>query len=303
MNSGAALRHSAFVYESQDEYVARTVAFLKEGLEAGEGTIVGNTRDVLAVMREALGPDAEHVAFYDVSSTYTRPARTVATYYGLFLAQLRKAPSVRACTEVLLGPPPSADWKEWMCCEAITNVAYSHLPVWFVCTYNTNGLPDPVLETVWRTHPEVVTHEWHGSDRFEDPRELLRSLTPQPTSLPTLRSLSVGDDIEVFRERLARELLAEKVPDAKALEMLVAGTELAANALRYGGGIEEVRVGRAEGRFICEVVDRGSGFDDPLAGYVAPREGTGTGLWIARQLAWRVEFLRLPQGFTARIWL
>jgi anti-sigma regulatory factor (Ser/Thr protein kinase) len=73
--------------------------------------------------------------------------------------------------------------------------------------------------------------------------------------------------------------------------------------VRHGDGIEEVRVGRAEGRFVCEVVDRGSGFDDPVAGYLAPREGTGTGLWVARQLAWRLEFFRSLQGFTARIWL
>ena len=32
-----AFRHDAFVHESQDEYVARSVAFLREGLAAGEG--------------------------------------------------------------------------------------------------------------------------------------------------------------------------------------------------------------------------------------------------------------------------
>jgi len=131
----------------------------------------------------------------------------------------------------------------------------------------------------------------------------VRDVTPEPEPLPELRSFSVGDDLEVFRERLARELGAEQVPDARALDMLVAGTEVAANAVTHGSGIEEVRVGRADGRFVCEVIDRGDGFDDPLAGYLAPREGTGTGLWVARQLAWRVEFFRAPEGFTSRIWL
>jgi anti-sigma regulatory factor (Ser/Thr protein kinase) len=305
MNADGALRHNAFVYESRDEYVARSVAFLKEGLEAGEGAVIGDTRDTLSVMREALGPDADRVAFFDVGTIYTRPAHAVAAYHGLFLEQLRTAPSVRAVAELPLGPTP-AEWTEWMRYEAITNLAYSHLPVWVVCTYNANGLPDTVLDAVWQTHPEVVTDEWLGSDRresdrFEDPRELVRSLTPKPEPLPDLRPFSVGEDIEAFRERLARELVAEKVPDAKALDMLVAGTEIAANALQHGGGIEEVRVGRADGRFVCEVVDRGSGFDDPLAGYLAPREGIGTGLWVARQLTSRIEFFRSQQGFTARI--
>src|SRR3954452_12904288 len=141
MSPESALRHHAFVYESDDEYVARSVAFLEEGLEAGEGCIVGHSRDGLAMMRDALGPDADSVVFVDVGSTYTRPARAVAAYYATFLRQLRKAPSVRAVAEFQFGPE---DWDQWMGYEAITNLAYSHLPVWVVCTYSANGLPDRV---------------------------------------------------------------------------------------------------------------------------------------------------------------
>ena len=35
----------------------------------------------------------------------------------------------------------------------------------------------------------------------------------------------------------------------------------------------------------------------------APRNGSGAGLWVARQLTWQIEFFRSPGGFTARIWL
>jgi anti-sigma regulatory factor (Ser/Thr protein kinase) len=84
--------------------------------------------------------------------------------------------------------------------------------------------------------------------------------------------------------------------------MLVAGTEVAANAVRHGGGIEEVRAGTAAGRFVCEVIDRGAGFDDPAAGYVVPRVGTGSGLWVARQLTWSLESFHSPRGFTVRLW-
>jgi anti-sigma regulatory factor (Ser/Thr protein kinase) len=302
MSSAAALRHNAFVYGSDDEYVARSVAFLRDGLEAGDGCIVGNTRDGLAMIREALGPDAERVAFFDVGSTYIRPARTVAAYYGTFLEQLRNAPSVRAVANVQFGPTP-VDWDEWTGYEAITNLAYSHLPVWVLCTYDANALPDPILDAASRTHPEMLGDGWRESDDYQDPRALMRRLTREPEPLPELRSLSVGADLERFREQLARELAAEKVPEARVLDMLVAGTEVAANALRHGAGIEEVRVGRAEGRFVCEVVDRGGGFDDPVAGYLAPREGTGTGLWVARQLTWSVESFHSPRGFTVRMWL
>lgn len=297
-----ALRHHALVYDSDEEYVARSAAFLRDGLEAGESCVVGHNRAGIATMRDALGPDADRVAYVDLSRTYTRPARAVAAYYATFQRLLRTAPSVRAVAEFQFGPTFD-DWREWESYEAITNLAYAHLPVWVVCTYPRTGLPDTVLKGVLSTHSEVLTDGWAKSEHFEDPQEALRRLTPESKLLPDLRSWSVDSDLERFRERLARDLVAEKVPRKKALEMLVAATEVAANAVSHGGGIEEVRVGRADGRFVCEVIDRGSGFDDPLAGYLVPRSGTATGLWVARQLTWRLEFFHCSRGFTVRIWL
>lgn len=71
-SENVALRHSAFVYDAEDDYVNRSVAFIRDGPEAGEGCIVAHSRDWLAIMRDALGPDAEGVTFVDVGSTYMR---------------------------------------------------------------------------------------------------------------------------------------------------------------------------------------------------------------------------------------
>src|SRR5919197_6481587 len=97
--SSEKLRHGALVYDGYDEYVARSLAFLKEGLEAGEGCIVAHTRDGIAMMREALGRDADAVSFVDVSSVYSRPARALAAYFETLLRQLRSAPLVRAVAD------------------------------------------------------------------------------------------------------------------------------------------------------------------------------------------------------------
>jgi anti-sigma regulatory factor (Ser/Thr protein kinase) len=302
MAAEARFRHHAFVYDSDDEYVGRSTAFLRQGLEAGEWGIVANTRDALARMREALGPDAERVSFVDVGATYTRPARAVAAYYRLLVEHLRRAPSLRAVADFQVGPV-AEEWNEWVGYEAITNLAYPALPAWVVCTYDANGLPDRILEGASKTHPEILGDDWHASATFEDPRVLLRELTPEPQPIPGLRSFAPGDDLELFREQLTRELGAETVSERLALNVLVAGTEVASNAIRHGKGIQEVRLGWADGRFVCEVVDRGGGFDDPAAGYLVPCRGTGSGLWVARQLTWRVEWFRSPHGFTVRLWL
>ncbi len=300
---GMGLRHNAFVYGSQDEYVERSVAFLREGLEAGDGAIVANTRPGLAAMREALGSDAGQVTFVDVGTVYTRPAQTLAAYHDVYANQLQRSASLRAVADVQVGPDPG-EWDMWMGYEAIFNRSFDHLPAWVWCTYDANGLPDPMLEAVWRTHPEVLAHDdWNPSHRYEDPDDLLRRVTPEPVPLGELRSIGAGDGREQFRERLAREMVAEGVPEAKALDMLIAATEVFGNAVEHGGGVSDVRVGRAEGRFVCEIVDRGSGFDEPGAGYLAPRNGTGVGLWVARRSTWRIDFFESPRGFTSRIWL
>src|SRR2546423_1465098 len=195
-SDGTTLRHNALVYESTDAYLARAVPSLKAGIELGEGAVVAHTKPGLAMMREALGPEAERVTFVDVSAAYSAPAT-------------------------------------------------------------------------------------------------LRGVRPIP----------FGRGAEELREQLVRELAADNMSDAQSLDLLLAATEIANNAMQHGGGIQEVRVGRIRGRFVCEIVDRGDGFDDPAAGYLAPREGIGAGLWVARQLTWRIEFFHSPTGFTTRIWL
>ncbi|MCE0766254.1 sensor histidine kinase [Pseudonocardia kujensis] len=303
MRSGTtALRHTALVYDSREEYVARAVAFLREGLRSGEGAVVAHTRPGLALMHEALGPDAAAVTFVDVSAAYTRPAHTLAAYHDVYAEQLRAAPSLRAVADVQFGPDPG-EWDLWTGYESVFNESFAHLPAWVLCTYDGRVLPEPIRDAVWRTHPVVLDDEWTRSDRYEQPGRLLRRTAAPAGPLPGLRPIGFGRDAEEFRERLARELVAAGVPEHRTLDMLLAATEVAANAVRHGGGVRDVRVGRVAGRFACEIVDAGPGFDDPVAGYLAPRPGIGSGLWIARRLTWQVGFFRAPEGFTAQILL
>jgi anti-sigma regulatory factor (Ser/Thr protein kinase) len=300
---GTLLRHNAFVYESSDEYVARAVPFLNEGLEAGEGAVVAHTKSGLAVMREALGVNAARVTFVDVSAAYTRPARTLAAYHKVYARQLQQTPKLRAVADVQFGPDPR-EWDLWAGYEAVFNRSFGHLPAWVLCSYSANGTPEPVIEGVWQTHPEVVdATTWTTSERYDEPDAVLRRLTPPSEPLPELRSIPFGQDPEQVREHLAAELTAAGIGEAKTLDMLLATSEIATNALQHGHGIEAVRVGHVHGRFVCEIIDRGPGFDDPAAGYLAPRAGVGCGLWVARQLSWRIEFFSSPRGFTARVWL
>jgi hypothetical protein len=73
-----------------------------------------------------------------------------------------------------------------------------------------------------------------------------RTTTSPGPSRWGLRPIVFGSHCEGFRERLAQELVAERVAEAKALDMLVAATEVVNNAHEHGGGVEEIRVGRGD---------------------------------------------------------
>jgi MEDS: MEthanogen/methylotroph, DcmR Sensory domain len=214
MRSHPGLRHNALVYDSQDEYIACAVPFLKEGIESGEGAVVAHTKPGLAMMREALGPHADHVTFVDVSSAYTRPARTLAAYHKVYARAAAEDTDAAGSRGRSVRPRPgrvgSLDWLPSGLQPLLRPLA--GLGALLV---QRERDADPIIEGVWETHPEVVVcDDWNRSDRYEDPDELLRRITPAPTPLPELRSIPFGRDVEKLREGLARELAAEGVPPA-----------------------------------------------------------------------------------------
>jgi anti-sigma regulatory factor (Ser/Thr protein kinase) len=132
----------------------------------------------------------------------------------------------------------------------------------------------------------------------------MRSLaSPQP-ELHGLRTLPLVENAQTLRRLLARELAADAVAADVAEGMLTAAVAVLANAERHGGGLRGLRVGRAEGRFVCEIADGGPGLDDPFAGYAPPRRpGDPLGLWSARQLTQRLDLLSSESGLTVRLWV
>jgi anti-sigma regulatory factor (Ser/Thr protein kinase) len=206
--------------------------------------------------------------------------------------------------EVGFGATPS-EWREWAAYEAILNRAFSEHPAWIVCPYNARALPDEIIETAWHTHSRVLSGGWRSSTRYDDPELVVRSFATESPALPELREVPPGDGPGAFRDCLARELIANEVPEERARDLLIAGNEVVVNTWLHASGPTVLRLGWVGERFVCEIGDRGSGFDDPLAGYIAPEpeDLRGAGLWLARQLTWRLELLSSDVGLTVRLWV
>jgi anti-sigma regulatory factor (Ser/Thr protein kinase) len=300
------LRHTALIYDSDDEMVGVVAPYLEAGLAAGEPTLAVLTRLNWAILRDALGPAADRVVYTDCDAFYTRPIAAIAAYDAALRGHAAAGdPPVRVVGELPWGPT-EREWREWMGYEALLNASLSHHAATVLCSYDARILPDRLVDTALRTHPRTDTDgEPHANDRYESPEDVLRSLATPAMEIVLPPALELTDDVAVFRERLGAALAAAGIPERRAFDMLLAGSELFTNAWRHGGGPTALAAGITDGWFVFEVSDDGPGFDDPLAGYLPPGgvPASGAGLWIARQLVSRLELIPREPGLTARLWL
>ena len=221
------LRHNALVYESHGRVPRPRCPFLEPALEAGEGAIVAHTKPGLAMMREALGPEAAQVTFVDVScGLHAAGANPRRLPQGLRRTAAEDADAARGRRRPVR--PRSREWDLWTGYEAVFNRSFGHLPAWVLCSYNANGTPDPIIEGVWQTHPEVV------ADDSLDAQRPLRG--PRPPPAP--HHAGAGDSQACARSRSAAAPRSSEstshaswsppgTSDAQTLDLLLAATEIA----------------------------------------------------------------------------
>jgi len=299
------VRHSLFVYGDDDRMAEKMAPFLREGLAEGERAVAVLDRRKWRRLADELGPGAEEVLYIERDSFYTRPEAALAGYDSTLRRFEREGASgVRVFGE-LPRCETEADWNLWLTYEAILNRAFEHHRAWVICGYDTREVPGPLLDGAFDTHPEMLTEEWEEVEHYHAPEDVVKSRTPAPAPLSGLRTVPLDDDSRAFREALRAELEAAAVPEDDAENMLVAAGEVLANAKRHGGEKLSVHVGQVGERFVCEIADDGPGIDDPLAGFLPPRQGhaDGAGLWVARQLTGQLELVSSLEGSTVRLWV
>jgi anti-sigma regulatory factor (Ser/Thr protein kinase) len=297
------IRHDLLVYDADETFLVHVLSYLVAGLEAGESVSVIVSPSKQALLRRALGTEAEDVSFLDAAAVYARPEHAMAICdAALPLAGDALDPGVR-----LYGELPiirnETEWAGWITYDSAVNHAFADRRATLMCGYDGRVVPAALIEQMRRTHRVVHDGAWHVSRQYEEPEVVVRSLEAPFEPLLELRSLPLEGSSQL-QERLGRELSAARVPVPRARDMLVAVREVLSNAERYGNGVRSLRIGTVDGTFVCEVTDAGTGLDDPLAGFVPPRPlgADPAGLWIARQLTSRLELRSAADGLTVRLW-
>jgi hypothetical protein len=74
------MSHNLTVYDDDDHLATRVAAFLDAGIERGEAAIAVVDERKWALLCDALGPAAAHIAHIDRDSYYTRLEAALAGY-------------------------------------------------------------------------------------------------------------------------------------------------------------------------------------------------------------------------------
>jgi len=299
------LVHDAFVYSSEEEFLAGALPFVDEGIERGEPVLAAPTHANARLLRERLGERASVVDWAPNSESH----RTVERL-GIFLHFIERHLDDGATRIRLLGEPcwPTnggpgvTEWKRY---ESFLNIALAAHPVWLVCPYDSGSLAPHIVEDSCRTHPNMG----HGDGRAPSPeyvepsdfsRRLDRTPLPRPPELAAegyFKSASEARRFVADQARIAR-LSKERVKDAE-----LAASEVSANVFTHAAEVARVRAWTESDAFVFDIDDTGRGITDPFPGYAIPHPTAqnGRGLLLARRLADVVQARTTPTGAIVRL--
>ena len=294
-------RHEALIYADPEDYLAGTVPFLREALEAGEPALVAVSAANTALLEGELGADAAAVRFAGMEELGRNPARIIP-FWREFVDENGRRP-VRGIGEPVWPGREAAEIDECERHESLLNVAFSAPPAWsLLCPYDGRAFGDEVLEKVAHSHGSVC----HGGTR-ERSSEYVAG---RDCFAGELSGYPIGTEAFEFnrtalanvRRRVERAAEQADLSALDAADLVIAASELAANSVAHGGGSGTLRTWRDEGRLLVEFEDGGS-IEEPLAGRLRPeptQEG-GRGLWLANQLCDLVQIRSRPGRTTVRL--
>lgn len=299
-------RHDVAFYEDLDVYLETALPFLREGLEAGDATMVALGHEKTELVRGALGAEADEIRFFDIEATGRNPARLLPTWREFASEQL-PGTGVRGLGEPVWPGRDAAEIDECHRHEALVNRVFGEADgVALLCPYDSRALPDHVLQEALRTHPQVAgrggagapSSSWADREVWADP--LAGELGAPPADAAEFRVAI--DGLHELRAFVARAAADAGLSDERAEDAILAASEVAANSIVHGGGEGLAQAWSERGALHFESRDAGR-ITDPLVGRTRPTatQANGRGLWMVNQLCDLVQIRSSEAGTVVRL--
>jgi anti-sigma regulatory factor (Ser/Thr protein kinase) len=297
-------QHEALLYEGPEGFLAGTLPFLEEGLEAGEPMLVAVGAPKIERLKAALGGGADRVDFVDMAVLGRNPGRIIPAWRE-FLGRSGDGP-VRGIGEPIWAGRDAAEMVECQLHESLLNVAFADVEGFrLLCPYDTTALEPGVVHEACSSHPLIAdaagtrpSRQYRGDDDLLVPFD---APLPAPPAVAELVAFD-GAVLEPARRAVAAHARAAGLVHEQVEDLMLAVSEVAANSVRHGGGHGLLRVWRDDAGLVCEVRDSGR-IRDPLAGRARPdlEQLGGWGLWLAHQLCDLVQLRSDADGTVVRL--
>jgi anti-sigma regulatory factor (Ser/Thr protein kinase) len=299
-------RHEAFLYSGWAEFVAGTVPFIKDGIEAGEPVLVVESPEKIDLLRAALGGDADRVLFADMAHVGANPALIIPAWRDFVALHGTDNKRLRGIGEPIWNGRTADQLVECQRHESLLNVAFWQGQPWMLlCPYDVEHLAPAVIDEARRSH-EFVS-EAGTSAQSTDFRgvEACGACFDVPFPEPKAGSRKFSfdaDNLLRLRGQVTRFATSAGLSAARATELVTAVNEVATNSIIHGGGKGTLRTWRDDGNVVCEVRDAGH-YDLPLGDRARPgpslRESRG--LWLANHLCDLVQIRTFADGTVVRL--
>lgn len=298
------LRHHALPYADRASYVDALVAYVDEGLAAGEPVLAAVPEPGLESLEEALGPQAARVQFVDLAEWGRNPWLIIPTVLRAFL-DAHGGRRTRIVAEALW--PDRAPEETWLAVrhEALVNRVLAGYPTTILCPWDAAGLAGPVLAFAARTHPVlVVDGVARPSLGFAEPERVVAALSDR---LPVRAPVDVEVPFDLAELGVLQDVIGrygERVGlgTDRVWQLQQAVAEIAEPALATAGAPGTLRLSDGPDRVVCEILTPGA-FREPTAGLLHPTQDSprGRGLLAANRLCDLVETHDHPDSTTTRL--
>lgn len=294
-------RHEALIYSDPDDFLAGTVPFLRDGLQAGEPALVAVSRRNTRLLAEELGADAARIRFAPMEELGRNPARLIP-FWRDFLDDHGGRP-VRGIGEPVWPGRGTAEIDECQRHESLLNVAFSQSPeLSLLCPYDGAVLSDDVLAGVSHSHGSVRSRgvSEPSRDYLAERDCFAGELSDPPAAVEAF--VFKRDKLFSVRRWVARVAEEAGMAPRQVADLIAAASEVAANSVAHGGGSGTVRSWCEPDRLLIEFEDRGT-IDEPLAGRLRPSiaQERGRGLWLTNQLCDLVQIRSSALGTKVRL--
>jgi anti-sigma regulatory factor (Ser/Thr protein kinase) len=303
-DTGATLpgvRHQALLCRDSDDCFAAVLAFVEDGLAAGEAVSVGLPAPSGRRLGRVLGSHPD-VAYVDMTNLGRNPGRIIPAM--LDFAAAHDGRVLRYVSQPLWPGRSAAERAEAARHESLVEPALAGLAAATVACVYGGELDGADIACAEQTHPLLVDGgRERPSARYAGlgvlPPGCDAPLAPPPPSAAQLR---YREDLRAVRDLVAGCAARAGLSPGRVTDLVLAVSEVAANTLRHTGGSGTLCIWHGNGDLICQVTDTGQ-IASPLAGRRRPAAvsfGQG-GLWVVHQVCDLVQVRTGEKGTTIRM--